>query len=102
MIEIYKSHGRYFIIVPKVTFSTFVEHYVLPCRVGTCLEFHGFPLAFLPRHVFSMSNLNVPRLDSFTNRTILPSLPMSGRMALCPLRLYGTLSCLTSSRIIPN
>ncbi|GFY56115.1 hypothetical protein TNIN_277661 [Trichonephila inaurata madagascariensis] len=24
-----------------------------------------------------MSNLNVPRLDSFTNRTILPSLPMS-------------------------
>ncbi|GFS55014.1 hypothetical protein TNCV_2441081 [Trichonephila clavipes] len=46
MIEIYKSHGRYYIIVPKVTFSTFVEHYVLPCRVGTLLEFHGFPIAF--------------------------------------------------------
>ncbi|GFW02693.1 hypothetical protein TNCV_2457071 [Trichonephila clavipes] len=46
MIEIYKSHGRYYIIVPKVTFPTFVEHYVLPCRVGTLLEFHGFPIDF--------------------------------------------------------
>ncbi|GFU00052.1 hypothetical protein TNCV_2345961 [Trichonephila clavipes] len=46
MIEIYKSHGRYFIVVPKVTFPTFVENYILPCLVGTLLEFHGFPLAF--------------------------------------------------------
>ncbi|GFX37475.1 hypothetical protein TNCV_1906251 [Trichonephila clavipes] len=46
MIEIYKSHGGYFIIVPKVAFPAFVENYVLPCRVGTHLEFHGFPLAF--------------------------------------------------------
>ncbi|GFX06620.1 hypothetical protein TNCV_382161 [Trichonephila clavipes] len=44
MIEIYKSHGRYYIIVPKVAFPTFVEHYVLPCRAH--LEFYGFPLAF--------------------------------------------------------
>ncbi|GFW38952.1 hypothetical protein TNCV_1829461 [Trichonephila clavipes] len=44
MIEIYKSHGRYYIIVPKVAFPTFVENYVLPCRAY--LEFHGFPLAF--------------------------------------------------------
>ncbi|GFT76338.1 hypothetical protein TNCV_564891 [Trichonephila clavipes] len=44
MIEIYKSHGRYYIIVPKVAFPTFVENYVLPCRAH--LEFHGFPLAF--------------------------------------------------------
>ncbi|GFV35150.1 hypothetical protein TNCV_1414661 [Trichonephila clavipes] len=95
MIEIYKSHGRYYIIVPKVAFPTFVEHYVLPCRAH--LEFYGFPLAFLPmRPVFSLSNLNVPRLDFFTNRTILSSLPMSRRMALCPLRLCVTLSCLKS------
>ncbi|GFT38383.1 hypothetical protein TNCV_3064371 [Trichonephila clavipes] len=46
MIEIYKSHGWYFIIVPKVAFPTFVENYVLTCRVGTHLKFHGFPLAF--------------------------------------------------------
>ncbi|GFY32662.1 hypothetical protein TNCV_674171 [Trichonephila clavipes] len=46
MLEIYKSHGWYFIIVPKVAFPTFVENYVLPCRVETHLEFHGFPLAF--------------------------------------------------------
>ncbi|GFY06422.1 hypothetical protein TNCV_3652091 [Trichonephila clavipes] len=45
MIEIYKPHGRYYIIVPKVAFPTFVENYVLPCRAH--LEFHGFPLAFL-------------------------------------------------------
>ncbi|GFV98947.1 hypothetical protein TNCV_3390101 [Trichonephila clavipes] len=44
MIESYKSHGRYYIIVPKVAFPTFVENYVLPCRAH--LEFHGFPLAF--------------------------------------------------------
>ncbi|GFW95403.1 hypothetical protein TNCV_2971251 [Trichonephila clavipes] len=44
MIEIYKSHGRYYIIVPKVAFPTFVEKYVLPCRAH--LEFQGFPLAF--------------------------------------------------------
>ncbi|GFY11863.1 hypothetical protein TNCV_4973631 [Trichonephila clavipes] len=46
MIEIYKSHGWYFLIVPNVAFPTFVENYVLPCRVGTHLKFHGFPLAF--------------------------------------------------------
>ncbi|GFS58303.1 hypothetical protein TNCV_2474831 [Trichonephila clavipes] len=46
MIEIYKSHGWYFIIVPKVAFPTFGENYVLPCRVGDHLDFHGFPLVF--------------------------------------------------------
>ncbi|GFW90546.1 hypothetical protein TNCV_565841 [Trichonephila clavipes] len=46
MIEIYKSHGQYFIIVSKVAFPIFVENYVLPCRVETHLEFRGFPLAF--------------------------------------------------------
>ncbi|GFU74692.1 hypothetical protein TNCV_2430821 [Trichonephila clavipes] len=46
MIEIYKSHGRYYIIVPKVAFPTFVEIYVLPCRVDSLLEFNGLTLAF--------------------------------------------------------
>ncbi|GFX06223.1 hypothetical protein TNCV_642671 [Trichonephila clavipes] len=58
MIEIYKSHGRYYIFVPKVAFPTFVENYVLPCRVGTLLEFAFFTDA---PPVFSLSNLNVPR-----------------------------------------
>ncbi|GFX70754.1 hypothetical protein TNCV_1337161 [Trichonephila clavipes] len=44
MIEIYKSRGRYYTIVPKVAFPTFVENYVLPCRAH--LKFYGFPLAF--------------------------------------------------------
>ncbi|GFS52498.1 hypothetical protein TNIN_350021 [Trichonephila inaurata madagascariensis] len=45
MIEIYKSHRRYFIIVPKVTFPSFVEKYVLH-MLGLIWNFMDFQSHF--------------------------------------------------------
>ncbi|GFS98128.1 hypothetical protein TNCV_3850001 [Trichonephila clavipes] len=75
MIEIYKSNGRYFLIVPKVAFPIFLENYVLPCRVGTHLKFHGFPLAFFT-DAPGVLNVQFERTEAgFFYKHSFPSIP---------------------------
>ncbi|GFS80753.1 hypothetical protein TNCV_86691 [Trichonephila clavipes] len=43
MIEIYKSsQNDYYIYVPNITYSSFVDNHILPCPVGTRLKLHTY------------------------------------------------------------